>query len=501
MKLEMDFVLEGASWPAFLVDQNRIIRSANQAAVLAFGATMIGGSTQLPALWAPENETNLDPFWANVEKSGGAIASLKFRLKTGTSTPFKTYLCATTKENQRYFVFQLFREGQAPPAEGAGPTEAGAPSLDTTVAQKQKLDCAMQLIRTVALDFNNALTSILGHTSLMLSKVEPQHPWRTSLVEVEKSAEKAAEIANDLAAFSRQDKDARSLTAGNLNDIIRRAVGLFQSPGSTAIEWTLQLDNKLSSVNFDEAKMQQAFIKILDNAIHAVGNGGGIVVYTGNLDVEEPTRDMNITLQPGRYVCVEISDTGCGIATDVLPRIFEPFFTTKQNHRGLGLAWVYGIVTNHGGSVAVASLPEQGTSVRVYLPAQKKFVKDTSFKNDDLTGKENILIVDDEDLLLTMGKTVLTSFGYQVMTANNGQKALDLYAQSGTTIDLVITDMVMPNMSGRELIERLRKLSPTVRVICASGYVRPSGNEETETFLQKPFTSQELLRRVKQALA
>jgi signal transduction histidine kinase/CheY-like chemotaxis protein len=502
MKLELDFVLESASWPAFMVDENRIIRAANQAAVLAFGASLIGGATQFLTIWSPENATPIDQFWTTLDKSAGATAPLKFRLKTGANTCFKACVCAATKDHQRFFVFQLFANSQAAAAEGApaGPMDPAAAALDTTVVQKQKLDCALQLIRTVALDFNNALTSILGHTSLLLGKVEPQHPWRSSLVEVEKSAEKAAEIANDLAAFSRQDKDTRSQTAGNLNEIIRRAIGLFQTPGTTAIEWTLQLENKLYSVNFDEAKTQQAFIKILDNAVQAINKEGAIVVYTGNLDVEEPTRDMNVTLQPGSYVCVEISDNGCGIDPEVMPRIFEPFFTTKPNHRRLGLAWVYGIVTNHGGSVAVASLTGQGTSVRAYLPAQKKIVKDTVFRSDDLSGKETILIVDDEDLLLTMGQTVLSSFGYQVLIANSGQKALELYTKSGKTIDLVITDMVMPNMSGRELIDRLRKLAPILRIICASGYLRPASREEAETYLQKPFTSQELLRKVKQAL-
>jgi two-component system, cell cycle sensor histidine kinase and response regulator CckA len=499
----MDFVLESATWPALLVDQGRVIRAANQGAVLAFGAMVIGGATQLAAVWAPDNEVSLDQFWTQLEKAAATIHPLRLRQKTGTVSPFKAYICSLTREGQKQFVFQLFPEGQAPPAEG-GPVAAAQTTPgagDTSVLQKQKLDCAMQLIRTVALDFNNALTSILGHTSLLLGKIEPQSPWRASLVEIEKSAEKAAEIANDLGAFSRQDKDARALTTGNLNEMLRRAVGAFKTPETTAIQWTLQLENKLYSVQFDEAKTQQAFIKILDNAVQAVAKEPAIVVYSGNLDVEEPTRDMNVTLGPGRYVCVEISDNGCGIPAEVLPRVFEPFFTTKPNHRGLGLAWVYGIITNHGGSVAVASLPDQGTSIRVYLPAQKKLIKDTAFKADELTGRETVLIVDDEDLLLTMGRTVLTAFGYQVLTANSGQKALDIFAQPGTQIDLVITDMVMPNMSGRELIERLRKLKPEQRIISASGYVRPSSGEEAEAYLQKPFTSQELLRKVKQALA
>ena len=202
-------------------------------------------------------------------------------------------------------------------------------------------------------------------------------------------------------------------------------------------------------------------------------------------------------------MCAEITDNGCGIEAEVLPRIFEPFFTTKRasKHRGLGLAWVYGIVTNLGGGVAVSSQPGSGTSVRVYLPADKKFIKDDRGMSADLTGNQTILMVDDEDLLLTMGETILSAYGYHVLTANSGQKALEVLTTSDRQIDLVITDLVMPNMSGRELVEHVRRVSPYTRIICSSGYVRPTTEEqESVAYLQKPFTSQELLLKVKNAL-
>jgi CheY-like chemotaxis protein len=161
---------------------------------------------------------------------------------------------------------------------------------------------------------------------------------------------------------------------------------------------------------------------------------------------------------------------------------------------------VYGIVTNHGGGVAVSSQPGLGTSVRVYLPAEKRIVRDEGLSVDDLSGSQTILMVDDEDLLLTMGKTILSTYGYQVLTANGGQKALEILSRKETPVDLVITDLVMPVMSGRELIEHIRKLSPGTRIICTSGYVWPAGQESDGAYLQKPFTSQELLLKVKQAL-
>jgi two-component system cell cycle sensor histidine kinase/response regulator CckA len=159
-------------------------------------------------------------------------------------------------------------------------------------------------------------------------------------------------------------------------------------------------------------------------------------------------------------------------------------------------------VTNQGGGVAVSSQPGSGTSVRIYLPADKKLVKDTGLSTADLSGNQTILMVDDEDLLLTMGQTILSAYGYKVITANSGQKAVDIISKGEPQIDLLITDLVMPSMSGRELVEQVRKLAPFTRIICSSGYVRPSSEEQENTsYLQKPFTSNDLLLKVKHAFA
>jgi two-component system, cell cycle sensor histidine kinase and response regulator CckA len=445
----------------------------------------------LSAIWSPENSRTPEQFLAQWDKSPVPAAVIKFRTPTANAAGYRVSIFSLVQENEKCFVFQLFAES------GAGP--------DAAPAHSQKLECALQLARTVALDFNNALTSILGHTSLVLSKMEPTHPWRASLIQVEKSAAKAAEIANDLGTFSRQEKEVRAQAAGNLNLLLQRSVEFFrQNTGPETVSWSLQLDRKLFAAKFDEAKMQQAFMKILENAVEALRERGRITVQTRNIELAQPTQDRNVQLAPGAYVCAEISDNGCGIEPDVLPRVFEPFFTTKRggNHRGLGLAWVYGIVTNHGGGVAISSQVGVGASVRVYLPAEKKLVRDNGVAADDLTGNQTILIVDDEDLLLTMGQTILSSYGYRVLTANGGQKALDILAQQEKSgpVDLVITDLVMPAMSGRELVEHIRKLSPATRIICTSGYVWPAGQEEDGAYLQKPFTSHELLVKVKQAL-
>jgi two-component system, cell cycle sensor histidine kinase and response regulator CckA len=488
MKPEFVFCLENASWPALLVDVTATVRKASAGAKSLFGGSVEAEPTLAGSIWAKENEGTAEQFITRLQRTPTQSAVLKLRLKDGTVGAFNTWITRTETGAGSYYILQFFKNGP------------GETTENLASAQKQKLECALQLTRTVALDFNNALTTILGHASLLLSKLETAHPWRTSLVEIEKSAEKAAEIAHDLAAFSRQDKDAKAQQAGNLNELVRRTVDLFRNTNGQEINWHVEFEDRLFTTSFDEAKMQQAFVKILENAGQALNGFGKVVVITRNHEFTEQFEEGSIRLAPGNYVCVEFSDSGPGIAADVLPRIFEPFFTTKggPNHRGLGLAWVYGIVTNHGGSVGVASEVGKGTSVRVYLPAQKKVVKDRSHKVDDFTGNQTVLMIDDEDLLLTMGETVLSSYGYRVLTANSGQKALDLFYKCSKEIDLVITDLVMPQMSGREVIERLREHTPDVKIICASGFIR-TGADDEDHYLQKPFTSQDLLRKVKQA--
>jgi two-component system cell cycle sensor histidine kinase/response regulator CckA len=361
----------------------------------------------------------------------------------------------------------------------------------------------LQLARTVSLDFNNALTGVLAHTSLLLSKAEPEHPWRRSLLEVEKSAARAAEIASELALFSRQEKESRRAPAGNLNSVAGRCVEFFRHAHGTRFTWSEVFERRLFEARFDEAKVQQALTKILENAVEAFGaNGTGqIAVHTRNVELTEATQDRNVRLAAGAYVCVEISDRGTGIEAEALPRIFEPFFTTKRPpHRGLGLALVYGIITNHGGGVAISSQPGMGTSARVYLPAEKSLILDAVPSDSDLHGTGTILVVDDESLLLTMADTILTEFGYKVLTANSGQKALDILAHPLNRIDLIITDLVMPAMGGRELIEKIRQQGFAQPIVCTSGYVMPEDKQAAAGYLQKPFTSSDLLVKVKTAL-
>jgi len=496
MKSDVFLALENAGWPVLLVAAASTDCRPNQAAVRLFGSVLEGTSPNLSAIWSPENNCTVAQFLAQWERAPSATSQLKFRAKGGGTLTRPVTICTWAKDGEKFFILQFN------PDAAASSSPPSVASEETGFFHKQKLDCALQLARTVALDFNNALTSILGHTSHLLSKIELNHPWRPVLLEVEKSAARAAEIASDLGTFSRQEKEARGQTAGNLNSVLQRCVEFFQqNAGELQIQWNLQFERKLFAAKFDEAKMQQAFMKIIENALQASKTGGRVTIQTRNLELEAATLDGNVELMAGAYVCVETSDTGSGIEPEVLPRIFEPFFTTKRGHRGLGLAWVYGIVTNHGGGVAVTSHVGVGTSVRVYLPAEKRIVRDKGLPAENLTGRETILVVDDEDMLLTMSQTILSAYGYRVLTAGSGQKALEILSQPDTPVDLVMTDLVMPSMSGRELVEHIRQRRPDTRILCTSGYVWPGGQEKESDYLKKPFTAQELLLKVKQTLA
>jgi two-component system cell cycle sensor histidine kinase/response regulator CckA len=386
---------------------------------------------------------------------------------------------------------------ETPPRAETKPADAGDLIL------KQKLDCALQLARTVSLDFNNALTSILGHVSFLLRNAEAGHPWRHALMEMEKSAERAAEIAHELQTFSRQEKETRRTPPGNVNLVVNRCVEFFRNAHGGATAWKPLFEKNLFAARFDEAKLQQALTKIFENAVEALAGGEGqIIVQTRNVELSEPTQDRNVRLMPGAYVCVEVGDNGSGIAPEILPRIFEPFFTTKKSpHRGLGLALAYGIVTNHGGGVAVSSEHGKGASVRIYLPAEKQVIDETGGANQNFQGTETILVVDDELMLLSMTETILSDYGYKILTANSGTKALAALSRDDVKIDLVVTDLVMPGMGGRELVERIRQLAPRVKILCTSGYVMPADKKSGPAYLQKPFTSDGLLAKVKRVLS
>jgi signal transduction histidine kinase/CheY-like chemotaxis protein len=500
MKPEVVFGLDNAAWPAMLVNTSGAVLLANAAAKALFGTLLDGDPAELAAIWSVDNGKGAADFPAWWEQAQTTPLDLSFRAADGVQKQFSTAVAMLTSDGGKWLVLQLFAPAAAKATEL--PTEFRNETGDA--ALKQKLACVLQLARTVSLDFNNALTGVLAHTSLLLGKAEPEHPWRRSLLEVEKSAERAAEIASELALFSRQEKETRRAPMGNLNTVVGRCLEVFQTANGARVSWRFTQERALYEARYDEAKVQQALNKIFENAVESFSgpHPGQVFVETRNVQLTEATQDRNVRLAPGTYVCVEIGDNGRGIEEPALARIFEPFFTTKNPpHRGLGLALVYGIITNHGGGVAISSQAGKGTSARVYLPAEETFVPAAAAEGQELRGTGTILVVDDEALMLTMAEAILSDFGYRVLTANNGKQALQILEQPDTAVDLVITDLVMPGLGGRELMERIRQLGFEMPVLAMSGYVLPEDKQAQAGYLQKPFTTTDLLRKVKAAIA
>ena len=491
---ESSLDLENVPWPVLVVDAAGVLCQANAAAQRVFASRLEGKTAALSELCAPESGSAPAQWLAQAKKGAAAVGPLKVQGWPSGGGTCAAIIGPLEQGGQTRFLVQ-FVPGAVPEtlAPGAG---------EGTVTQKQKLECALQLTRSVALDFNNTLTTILGQTSYLLGQAEADHPWRKSLLEVEKAAVREAEIASQLAAFSSEEKDPRWRAAGSLNKLVRHVMSLFQTPQHSGLNWVLHLESKLFGARYDEAKLQQAILKVLENAVEAVKLDGRIIVRTRNLELTEPLQDRTVQLRPGAYVCLEISDDGGGIEAVVLPRVFDPFFTTKTGHRGLGLAWVYGIVTNHGGGVAISSEAGRGTSVRLYLPATRKIVQDRqAAASAPSSAATTVLVVDDEEMILTMSQMVLGSQGFRVTTAPSGEKALEIVGRTSSLFDLLITDMVMPGMNGRELIERIRVLSPKTRILCVSGCAPSQLASFDLNILPKPFTAQQLLRKVKELLA
>jgi two-component system, cell cycle sensor histidine kinase and response regulator CckA len=462
-KLDVALLLESAAWPALLVDPAGLIRRANKPAIELFGPTVERQTTSITSILAGDNSPDAQKFLAQFENPS-ASTSLNFKTKDGTAIAIPASVCAFTRENEKRFLFQLHGSVRSDTSRITKPEAPTAPV-------KQKNDRAIQLARSVALDLNNTLTSIMGHCSWILSHMEPDHKWRKSMEEINRAAAKSAEIAENLSAFSRSDKEREATISTNVNALLKRIQQELPLLKERKVEWVGEFEEQLYSARCEENKLQQVLARVIENAVQSGAAVPRVTVQTRNSDLQAPLQDANLRLQPGCYVCIEISDNGRGIAPDILPRVFEPFFSTKPGHKGLGLAWVYGAVTNAGGGVALSTLHNQGTSVRLYIPAHKRVSRETVFlamKPDAGIGK-TILLVDDEDLVLAVGQTVLSASGYKVLTALSGEKALEILAEQHDRINLVIVDWVMPRFSGQQLMEAIRAQYPSIAVLCTSG--------------------------------
>ncbi len=377
--------------------------------------------------------------------------------------------------------------------------------LEEQLLHAQKMEAIGTLAGGIAHNFNNLLMGILGYTSLMLLKTDENHPFYKKLKIIEKLVENGSELTRQLLGFAREGKyDSRTI---DINDLIIETSEMFIS---TKKEITLQrnLQKDLYLVEADRGQIEQVFINIYLNAWQAMPSGGKLYIETQNIFLDE-NESVTYDLNPGKYVKINITDTGTGMDEDTVRRIFEPFFTTKGpgEGTGLGLASAYGIIKNHGGTIKVYSEKGLGTTFTIYLPSSDEEVlqKHAPVDLKPYEGDETILIVDDEKISTEAVRELLGALGYKVLTVKSGREALEIYKSNLKEIKLVILDMIMPDMSGKETFEKLMEMNKNLKVLLSSGY---SINGEAlkllkmgcKGFIQKPFRVEELTRKIREIL-
>ncbi|HEY8567113.1 MAG TPA: PAS domain-containing protein [Beijerinckiaceae bacterium] len=410
-------------------------------------------------------------------------------------------------------------------AEGEG-ERAILYALDTTeqrqveqqLAQAQKMQAVGQLAGGVAHDFNNVLQAIIGYSDLLLANHRPTDPAFQDIMQIKQNANRAASLVRQLLAFSRRQTlrpEVLNLreTLSDLSLLLKRLLG-------ERVELDLRHSRDLWFVKADVNQLEQVIVNLAVNARDAMPDGGKLTIRTANVAPEAVEALAIPTMTPGEYVAIEVSDTGSGIPPDVMDKIFEPFFTTKEVGKGtgLGLSTVFGIVKQSGGFIDVDSTVGQGTTFRLYLPRYVPTAEEVEEEakaaqgpvpkapTPDLTGQGVILLVEDEDPVRAVNARALTARGYTVLEAASGVEALQAIADSDRPVDLVVSDVVMPEMDGPTLLGELRKRYPTLKVIFVSGYAEdafkknlPEGEEFN--FLPKPFSLKQLVETVKQAMA
>jgi two-component system cell cycle sensor histidine kinase/response regulator CckA len=375
--------------------------------------------------------------------------------------------------------------------------------------QAQKMESVGRLAGGVAHDLNNLLTPILGYGELLLSDFDPGDARKESAEEIVHAAERARDLVRQLLTFSRKQVGEFKLidlneTAEGFVTLLRRTIR-----ADIAIEST---SGAASCILGDTGQLEQAIMNLAVNAQDAMPEGGVLMIETSIINVDKARAAACEGLTPGRYSLLTISDTGQGMDAETQTHLFEPFFTTKVMGRGtgLGLATVYGIVKQHGGSISVYSEPGQGTTVNIYLPSvegQAGHVEEAraSFPDEDLRGIESVLLVEDNLGVRDLTQAILERLGYTVILAETGMEALNVLARDHTPVHLILTDVVMPGMNGRELLAKVSEAYPHTRGLLMSGYNRDivahrGALDEGVDFLQKPFTLEALARKVRETL-
>ncbi|MDP8245935.1 MAG: PAS domain S-box protein [Candidatus Hinthialibacter antarcticus] len=379
--------------------------------------------------------------------------------------------------------------------------------LSLQLRQSQKLESVGRLAGGVAHDFNNMLNVILGYAELIEGQLDENNPIRSDIREISRAGCRARDITKQLLAFSRKQMISPKLI--NANQCIQTSIKSLVHLIGEHIEMNFYPKKGLWSIKFDPSQLDQLLINLSVNARDAMPKGGKLTIETDNVSIDEEYCRQHVYFSPGQYILIGVSDSGTGIDKDVLSKIFEPFFTTKGvgEGTGLGLATVYGIIKQNNGFINVYSEPGQGTTFKMYLPHAAEAVderKPLKIEEED-SGRETILMVEDNDLVRKMTQKMLESAGYIVIVANDPANAIEICSEPDIAIDLMISDVVMPQMNGTDLWEKVKIIRPDMKVLFMSGYtsnviVHHGVLDESVLFIQKPFTRNDLIKSINSAL-
>ncbi len=383
-----------------------------------------------------------------------------------------------------------------------------ARQIEEQYRQAQKMEAVGKLAGGIAHDFNNLLTVINGYSEIVLASLDPGGEAYPLVDEVKKAGERAAGLTRQLLAFSRRQMLHHRVL--NLNSVVADMGKMLHRVLGEDVELVLKPDRSLLKVSADPGQIEQVIVNLAVNARDAMPTGGTLVIETANVDLSAGRAADEAPVPPGRYVRLAVSDTGCGIPDELREHVFEPFFTTKKpgEGTGLGLATVYGIVRQSGGHITFDSQVGRGTTFRVYLPvvgAASSVIENSSASSPLPGGIETILVVEDEAGVRGMTRLLLQRLGYNVLDASTAEEAVAIFRNSSGPIDLLLTDVVMPGISGRVIAEQLQMLDPRLRVVFMSGYtddavVRHGVERDEVHFLAKPYTASALARAVRAAL-
>jgi signal transduction histidine kinase/CheY-like chemotaxis protein len=378
--------------------------------------------------------------------------------------------------------------------------------LEEQLIQSRKMEAVGRLAGGVAHDFNNMLTAIIGHDEILLKGLPPDDPLYGDAHEIMKAAERAAALTRQLLAFSR--KQILQPQVINLNAMIKHIQGMLQRLIREEIEVVTVLDATLGNVQADPGQIEQVIMNLALNARDAMPRGGKLTIETANAEFSAPHHCVFEAVSPGRYAVLSVSDTGVGLDEEIQAHMFEPFYTTKEIGKGtgLGLSTVYGIVKQSEGCIDVISQPGSGTTFKIYFPQVEESVAAMEAQPaTHLQGSETILVVEDDEMVRQLIAEAFQMYGYTVLVASNGDEALLLGERHPGPIHLMVTDVVMPKMCGRELADRLAPLHPEMKVLYMSAYAddiigHRGVLEDGTLFIPKPFTLAVLMQKVRQAL-